>query len=124
MRGHATWSEAMSLFAITFPILPGKTPAWRSFIGELTGARKTEFEASRRALGVRERTFLQPTPMGDFVIVTLEGDDPASAFGKFGQGNDDFTTWFKAQVQDVHGMDLAAPPPGPLPELVADTGAR
>jgi hypothetical protein len=31
---------------------------------------------SRRQAGVRERTFLQSTPIGDFVIVTLEGDDP------------------------------------------------
>ena len=113
----------MALFANTFPILPGKTPAWRSFIGELTGARKAQFEASRRTMGVRERTFLQPTPMGDFVIVTLEGEDPVGAFGRFAQGTDEFTTWFKAQVQDLHGVDLAAPPAGPLPELVADTGA-
>jgi hypothetical protein len=62
--------------------------------------------------------------MGDFVIVTLEGDEPAAAFGRFAQGTDEFTTWFKGQVQDVHGVDLGAPPAGPLPELVADTGAR
>jgi hypothetical protein len=114
----------MALFAITFPILPGKTPAWHSFIGELNGARKADFEASRSAMGVRERTFLQPTPMGDFVIVTLEGDDPAVAFGRFAQGTDAFTTWFKAQVQDLHGVDLGAPPAGPMPEQVLDTGAR
>ena len=113
----------MALFAITFPILPGKTPAWRSFIGELNGARNADFEASRRAMGVRERTFLQPTPMGDFVIVTLEGDDPAAAFGRFAQNDDEFANWFKAQVVDLHGVDLAAPPAGPLPELVAETPA-
>jgi hypothetical protein len=113
----------MSLFAIAFPILPGKTPAWRSFVGELNGARKAEFEASRRAMGVHERTFLQPTPMGDFVIVTLEGDEPAGALGRFAQVDDDFTKWFKAQAMDLHGVDLDAPPAGPLPELVADSGA-
>jgi hypothetical protein len=112
----------MAMFAIAFPILPGKTPQWREFIGELNGARKAEFEANRRELGVRERTFFQPTPMGDFVVVTLEGDDPGAAFGKFAQGDDDFTNWFKAQVQEVHGVDLAAPPPGPMPEQVIDSG--
>ena len=112
----------MAMLAIAIPILPGKTDAWRLFIDELTGARKEEFDASRRRLGVRERTFLQETPMGDMVLVTLEGDDPAGAFAAFGQGSDEFTTWFKQQAQDVHGIDLAAPPPGPLPELIADTG--
>ena len=56
--------------------------------------------------------------MGDFVIVTLEGDDPAGAFKKFGQGEDAFTKWFVAQVKDIHGVDVTAPLPGPMPTLV------
>jgi hypothetical protein len=112
----------MALFAIAFPVLPGKTPAWQAFMTELAGPRKAEFDASRRALGIRERTFHEPTPMGDFVVVTLEGDDPAGAFAKFGQGTDEFTTWFKAQVMEAHGIDLAAPPAAPLPTLILDSG--
>ena len=112
----------MAMFAMAFPILPGKTEGWKRFIDELNGARKSQFDESRRQLGVRERTFLQQTPMGDLVVVTLEGDDPAGAFAKFAQGTDEFTTWFKEQVMDAHGVDLAAPPPGPMPELVADSG--
>ena len=53
----------MALMAVAFPILPGKTDDWRKFIGELNGARRAEFVASRKAVGARERTFLQPTPM-------------------------------------------------------------
>jgi low affinity Fe/Cu permease len=40
------------------------------------GARSEEFAESRRRAGLHERTFLQSTPMGDLVIVTLEGEDP------------------------------------------------
>ena len=105
----------MAIFAIAIPIIPGKMDAFRSFIAELTGPRKAEFAASRRRLKVRERTFQQHTPQGDMVVVTLEGDDPAAAFMKFGEGSDAFTQWFKKQVMDVHGVDLAAPPPGPPP---------
>jgi hypothetical protein len=112
----------MAMFAIAFPILPGRTDAWKAFINELGTTRKAEFEASRAGLGVRERTFLQPTPMGDFVVVTLEGDNPAHAFAAFGQGTDPFTTWFKEQVLLAHGVDLGAPPAGPLPEQVLDSG--
>ncbi len=113
----------MAMFAMAFPILPGRTEGWKRFADELKGARKSQFDESRRRLGVHERTFLQHTPMGDFVVVTLEGDDPAGAFSGFGQDPDEFTTWFKQQVMDAHGVDLAAPPPGPLPELVLDSGA-
>ena len=58
----------MAMLAIAIPILPGKTEAWRSFIDELAGSRKSDFDASRRRLGVRERTFFQSTPMGDLVL--------------------------------------------------------
>lgn len=113
----------MALFAIAVPILPDRMKEFEAFIGELNGARKAEFQASRKRLGVRERTFHQHTPIGDIVIVTLEGDDPAAAFARFGEGTDPFTTWFKQRVMEVHGVDLAAPPPGPGPKQVADTGA-
>jgi hypothetical protein len=113
----------MAMFALAIPILPGKTDAWRAFIGELNGARRAEFVESRKQLGVRERTFFQPTPMGDFVVVTLEGDDPAGAFARFGQLASPFGDWFKAAVTDIHGVDLAAPPPGPMPEQVVDSGS-
>jgi hypothetical protein len=111
----------MAMFAMTVPILPGKTEQWQKFAAQLKGPRHADFSASRKRLGVRERTFLQHTPMGDFVIVTLEGDDPQGAFAKFAAGNDEFTKWFIAEVSAVHGMDLSQPPPGPMPELVVDS---
>jgi hypothetical protein len=103
------------------PILPGKTEQWRRFLGELNGPRRAEFEASRRRLGVHERTFFQSTPMGDLVIVTLEGDDPQGAFAHFSAANDEFTRWFLQHVTELHGIDLAQPAPGPLPEQVVDS---
>ena len=112
----------MALFAIAVPVLASKTEQFKAFIATLNGEKKADFAASRKRLGVRERTFHQHTPMGDFVIVTLEGDDPAGAFKKFGQGDDAFTNWFVAEVKDIHGVDVTAPLPGPLPALVADTG--
>ncbi|HET6281130.1 MAG TPA: hypothetical protein VFH73_09195 [Polyangia bacterium] len=111
----------MAMFAIAVPILQGKTETFERFIGELKGARFAEFQASRKRLEVRERTFFQKTPMGDFVVVTLEGSDPSGAFQKFAAGNDAFTQWFAKQVKEIHGFDLTAPPPGPLPELIVDS---
>lgn len=112
----------MTIFAIAIPIPTNKMAQWKTFIGQITGAKRADFAANRKKLGIRERTFHQHTPQGDFVVVTLEGKDPAGAFMKFGQGKDPFTQWFKGQVKDIHGIDLAAPPPGPLPELVVDSG--
>ncbi len=114
----------MPMVATAFPILPGKTPEWRTWMDELNGARREEFRDSRRRAGVHERTFLQQTPMGDLVIVTLEGDDPAGAFGQMMSAGDAFTTWFTARAQEVHGIDLQAPMVGSHPsELVVDSEA-
>jgi hypothetical protein len=111
----------MALMAVAFPIAPGKTDEWKRFIAELNGARRAEFVASRKAIGARERTFLQPTPMGDLVVVTLEGDNPGQSFGKFVNSTDPFTLWFLKQVKEVHGIDLTQAASGPMPELVIDS---
>jgi hypothetical protein len=111
----------MALMAVAFPIAPGKTEDWKRFIAELNGARRADFVASRKGIGARERTFLQPTPMGDLVVVTLEGDNPAQAFGKFVSSKDPFTLWFLEQVKDVHGVDLTQAASGPMPQLVIDS---
>ena len=111
----------MPLMAVAFPILPGKTAEWRAWMDELNGSRRAEFDDSRRRAGVRERTFLQSTPMGDLVIVTLEGDDPGRAFGKMMSADDAFTKWFTEQAKEIHGVDLSVRPTGSPSELVIDT---
>ena len=111
----------MPLMAVAFPILPGKTPEWRAFMAELDGPRHAEFIESRRKAGVHERTFLQSTPMGDLVIVTLEGDDPEHAFAQMMSADDAFAKWFAERGAAVHGLDPTTTPTGALSELVADT---
>jgi hypothetical protein len=111
----------MALMAMAFPILPGKTDQWRRFAAELVGSRRDAYVASRQRLGVHERAFLQSTPQGDLVIVTLEGADPAAAVSQFGASGDPFTQWFRDQVLELHGFDLAQPMPGPIPDLVIDS---
>jgi len=113
----------MPMMAVAFPILPGKTAEWRTWMEEINGPRRAEFLESRRRVGVRERTFLQSTPMGDLVIVTLEGDDPGRAFGRMLGADDAFSAWFVAKASAIHGIDLSVRQAGPPPELVIDTGA-
>ena len=110
-----------TLFAIAVPIVPGKTDQFKKFTTELRTTRFNEFAESRKRLNVRERVFLQTTPMGDYCIVTLEGEDPKGAFKKFGQENDAFTKWFTKEVKEINGIDLLNLPKGPLPELEVDS---
>ncbi|TAK30098.1 MAG: hypothetical protein EPO21_19725 [Chloroflexota bacterium] len=114
----------MALMAIAVPILPGKTEQWKRFVDELNGPRRAEFEESRCCLGVHERAFLQTSPHGDMVIVTLEGPNPEEAFRQFGTGTDDFTRWFVQQVKEIHGMDLSQPALWSMPTLEVDSAQK
>jgi hypothetical protein len=88
----------------------------------LQGEKSREYKANREKLGVRERAFLQQTPQGDMVIVTLEGNEPETALSRFGQGNDAFTKWFVDEVKAIHNFDLTSPPTGEMPRLYVDSG--
>ena len=113
----------MSLMAVAYPILPGKTTEWRAFMADLNGPRHREFADSRQRAGVHERTFLQSTPKGDMVVVTLEGTDPLRSFGKMISSTDAFTTWFLERVKSIHGMDLTQPVTGSPSQQVVDSEA-
>ncbi len=110
----------MALLSMCFPILPGKLEKWQEMINSWNDPpTKAETDKVREEAGVYERTFLQKTPNGDFVIVTLEGENPAEGFGKMMGGMPDEFAEF---VLDVHGFDMKGPPP-PLPQLVYDSRA-
>ena len=110
----------MPLIAMTFPILPGKKDTWLAMMDQIKSEpMRSEFVGSRNAAGVHERTFLQETPHGDFVIVTLEGDDPMASFAAIMENS---PPEFAEFVKEVHGFDMSQEAPAP-PTLVLDTEA-
>ena len=110
----------MGVFNGMFPITPGKEDAARKFAAETTGARKAGFAAQQaRANITRETWAMQETPMGSFMLVWFEGD-VEKAFSDLATDSSEFATWFKGQVLDLTGFDLAAPPEGPLPDVLID----
>lgn len=112
----------MSLLPFAIPILPGKREQWERFVVDLSTTRRQDFVESRRRLGVRERTFLQETPMGDLVIITQEGENPERILAWLGS-DDPFARWMAQHASPLHGVDLGKPfPEDALPKLVLDTG--
>jgi Family of unknown function (DUF6176) len=115
----------MASLASAFPILPGKTEQWKHFSQEMVGPRHSEYEASRKRLGIsREAAYLQQTPQGDMAVVYFEVQDIASVFEGFGRSQEPFDVWFREQVKEIHGLDFSAPLPGPLPEAIVDWRAK
>jgi len=111
----------MASLASAFPILPGKAQQWKQFSQEMAGPRRSEYEASRKRLGVtREVAYLQQTPQGDLAVVYIEARDISRVFEGFGRSQEPFDIWFRQQAKEIHGLDLSQPLPGPLPEAIVD----
>jgi hypothetical protein len=110
----------MAVFNVAFPILPGKEEAARTWVNEFAGPRRPGFDELQRLSEItRETLTLQTTPMGSFLLVWFDGD-VEKAFGAVATGQDDFTVWHRAQLQDVTGLDLSQPDDSPPPELLLD----
>lgn len=110
----------MGVFNGMFPILEGKEEEGRAFAAETIGARKSDFEALQGRSNIKRETWaMQETPMGSFMLVWFEGD-VEQAFSDLAADTSEFATWFRGQVKDLTGVDLGAPPEGPLPDVLID----
>jgi len=103
---------AESHYAFVVPILPGKLAAWKAMVEEVKGLRRKEYKASRKKAGIsHEHVWLQHTPQGDFVVVSVVGKNPEKMVERFVASKDPFDKWFMARVAEVHGIDANKMPP-------------
>jgi hypothetical protein len=110
----------MATFIGAFPVLPGKDDDAHKFAQETMG-RGEEFSASQKRGGVtKEEWAFQQSPMGSLMLVHFEANDIEKAFGVLAESSEDFDVWFRGRVQELTGVDLAAEPEGPPPEIVLD----
>ncbi len=110
----------MSLYAFMAPIQPGKTEEFRQFTADLGGARKKEYEASRKEAGFqRETIFLQKTPMGEMVVVVQEADNAEQALTSLRGMKDPFNMWYFQRMKDINGIDIVGTDV-PMNELLLD----
>ncbi len=114
----------MAVFNGAFPILPGKEPEAKAFAAACLGERRSDFEAlQERAKTTRETWTYQETPMGALMLVWFDTPDVDAVFIDLATAEDEFSVWFRAQVLDFTGVDLAADPDGPAPEVLLEWSA-
>lgn len=98
----------ISGIVLTFPILPGKVEAWRRFCQELAGSRRKQYESSRQRLGItRESMALMETSFGATAVTTLEAVDIARVLKLLIVSDHAFDVWYRARLNELHGMNLA-----------------
>ena len=107
----------MNYHTLLVPIPAGKTEQLRQMAKEALGARSQAHHHSRHRHGwTREMAWIHSTPMGDMVVLLLEGHDPKRAMSEFIASKDPHDVWFREQLLGALGIDLSqgAPPEGEL----------
>ena len=103
--------------AMAVPIKPGKLEEWEAWCGELTGARKAEFDDLNQRHGLTTHAaWLQANPDGSHLaVVVFDGTGAAGFLGSLARSDNEFDTWFRSGIENAHPMDFSAPPP-PAPQ--------
>lgn len=105
---------------IPYPVAPGKTATAAGRVAAELRAHPREYEESRRRLGIAlERTYLQETPTGTFVVSYVESKRSlAETLPMLARSALDVDRYFVNAVRELHGVELTAPLPA-HPETVA-----
>ncbi|HUK51013.1 MAG TPA: DUF6176 family protein [Terriglobales bacterium] len=109
----------MKSFSACFPVLAGKEGAAKQFAEACMGTRRKECIEYLNRVGISSETWhLQKTPMGSFVVVHFESEDPVKSFKVLAESTHPFDVWFRQQAMQVSGVDLSKPMEGaPLEEI-------
>lgn len=98
------------------PIKDGKLQAYKNWLKEITEEKKEAFDDMNERHGItRHEVWLAETPAGPMVAVIHEGLGADTFMSNVAKSENSFDIWFKDAILDLHGMDLGAPPPGPMP---------
>ncbi len=102
----------------------GRTDAARSFAAELNGPRRHQLEELERRCGVeRERWTIQDMPDGGHAVLVFFDGDIDKAFTELATADDEFSTWYRAQVLALGGPDLTSDDQ-PASEVVFEWSTR
>ncbi len=85
------------------------------------GSRKSETDEFLKRGGiVKEVVCLQQTPMGDFAVIYLEGENPANINESIMASDHPYEKWFVQSVMvELHGMNTSLEAP-PANEVIVD----
>jgi hypothetical protein len=97
-----------ALIVYALPIAPGQTGRAGSFGAEMTPELREAYEELNRRAGLRRHMeWVQPSPMGDLLLVLMESDTPEKIGRPF--VDSPYDRWWTERVRQIHGFDPAAP---------------
>ena len=93
----------VAVYCFTQLIQPGKREEAKNIFEEIRGSRRSEYEASRRRLGIREeKGWFQGLPQGDMAVVNWA---IRAALQEFASSDDPFDEWLKERGREVYHFE-------------------
>jgi hypothetical protein len=98
----------MAFIAYALPIVPGQSGRAAGFGEEMTPELREQYETLNRHANIRRHMeWVQPSPMGDLLIVVFESETPEKVGREF--QNDAYDEWWTSRVKALHGFDPTDP---------------
>jgi hypothetical protein len=98
----------VAVYCFTQLIQPGKREEAKAIFEEIRGPRRSEYEASRRRLGIRkEKVWFQSLPQGEMAVVYWEGESPRRALEEFALSSDPFDEWLRERGREIYQFEPA-----------------
>lgn len=102
---------------IVAPVVKGKEKEWRSWAEKLKGEMKNDYDdLNKRHRLTRHDVWAVETPNGLLAVVLHEGPGADSFMQNVAASDHPTDILMREHIEKFHGMDMSAPPPGPMPE--------
>jgi hypothetical protein len=109
----------MQSICLAVPIIAGKSDSVRAMFKTVREERMKDYDRAQKNAGIeKEQDFLQVTPMGDMLLLSIESKDIQKTFVAIASSKDPFDLWFKEEMKKNTGVDFSQPMQGPLPEML------
>lgn len=110
----------MPVHNFAFPVRPGQEDLARKFASEVNGEHADHYADLMRRSGTTRVTWtLNETPVGTFILVWYEADQVLAIFDVLA-ATDPAAAWMRSRIEEIGGIELDGPPPGPAPELILE----
>jgi len=102
---------------VVAPFADGTGEAWLAFLTEFTADTEGAVEFNKRHNLTRQAGWIAQTPGGPVAVVIHEGPGAADLMMAMGASDHEYDVALVAKLEELHGIDFSAPPPGPPPTL-------
>ena len=102
---------------VVAPVVKGREEEWKSWTHKMKGEMKKEWDdLNKRHQLNRHDVWAVETPNGLMAVVLHEGPGADTFMHDVAVSDHPVDVLMKESIEKFHGMDMSAPPPGPMPE--------